>query len=83
MNWTAKEEKQVSRMTRYQVNQMTLKQLWIAAEYEKFQAADLLAQAHEISEGQELKDIIEHINSFEDETHNKGSWYRPPPTVRQ
>lgn len=81
MDWTQKEESQVNKMTKYQVSEMTYKQLWIAAEFEKFSVSDLIEQASTISSEKELQDYIEYINSFEDETRS-GNWYKSPPTVK-
>lgn len=83
-NWTAQEEKQVSKLTRYQIGQMTLKQLYIAVEYEKFSVEDLVAQAREVATGDELEAVLEHIARYEDETNKTGgSWYQATLTIKR
>ncbi len=60
---------------------MTLAQLYIAAEFEKFAIADLAKRAGEVAESSELETILEHLASFEDDA-GTGAWYNRPATIR-
>ena len=72
---------QTAKVKRMQVSEMTVQNLYLAVEYEKFAITDLLQRANQVAEGNEYDDVVKYIKSFDDPHLTSGSWHKAPPTI--